>query len=88
MPIYLKIGPYWPNRQCCLAVSSKAAPRILIFSIAMGADHEFYMKTVETYARAFFKGIILSIGRVMATLEYVVNFNLFGNEHLIQPIYH
>ena len=37
-PIYLKIGP---NQQCCLAGSSKTAPRILIFSIAMGADYSF-----------------------------------------------
>ena len=28
---YLKIGLNWPNRQCCLAGSSKTAPRILIF---------------------------------------------------------
>ena len=29
------------------------APRILIFSIAMGADYSFYVKTIETHARAF-----------------------------------
>ena len=40
-PIYLKIGPNWPNRQCCLAGSSKTAPRILIFLIAIGADYSF-----------------------------------------------
>ena len=28
--------------QCCLAGSSKTAPGILIFSIAMGADYSFY----------------------------------------------
>ena len=32
-----KIGPNWPNWQCFLAGSSKTAPRILIFSAAMGA---------------------------------------------------
>ena len=26
------------------------APRILIFSIVMGDDHSFYVKTIETYA--------------------------------------
>ena len=41
--------------QCCLAGSSQTAPRILIFSIAMGADYSFYVKTIETHARAFFK---------------------------------
>ena len=52
--IYLKIGPNWPNWQCCLAGSSKTAPRILIFSIAMGADCSFYVKSIATYAPAFF----------------------------------
>ena len=32
---------YWPNWQCCLAGSSKTAPRILIFSMAMGAEYSF-----------------------------------------------
>ena len=63
-PIYLKIGPNWPNRQCCLAGSSKTAPRILIFSIAIVADYSFYVKTIETHARAFFKVIIFSISSV------------------------
>ena len=47
-----------------LAGSSKTAPRILIFSIALGADYSFYVKTLETQARAFFKVIIFSIGSV------------------------
>ena len=43
------------------------APRILIFSIAMGADYSFYVKTIETFethARAFLTLNILAIGRV------------------------
>ena len=32
---------------CYLAGSSKKGPRILIFLIAMGADHSFYVKTIE-----------------------------------------
>ena len=54
-PIYLKIGPNWPNWQCCLAGSSKTAPRILILSIAMGADYSFEMKNIEIWVPAFFK---------------------------------
>ena len=54
-PIYLKTGPNWPNRLCCLAGSSKTASRILILSIAMGADYSSYMKTIETHARTFLK---------------------------------
>ena len=41
--------------------------KILIFSIAMGADYSFYVKTIETHARSFFKVIIFSIGSVIAT---------------------
>ena len=47
-PIYLENGPnglYW---QCCLAGSSKPAPRILIFSIAMGADYSIELISIET----------------------------------------
>ena len=41
------------------------ATRILIFSIAMGAHYSFYVKTIETHARTFFKVIIFSIGSVI-----------------------
>ena len=51
--IYLKIEPNGLNWQCCLAGSSKTAPRILIYSIAMGADYSFYVKFIATYAPAF-----------------------------------
>ena len=34
--------------------SSKTAPRILIFSIAMDADNSFYVKFIATYAPTFF----------------------------------
>ena len=30
----LKIGPNWPNQQCCLAGSSKTAPRIVFFQLS------------------------------------------------------
>ena len=39
-------------------------PRILIFSIAMGADYSFHVKTIETHARTFLTLNILAIGRV------------------------
>ena len=46
--------PIWPNFkvngldwQCCLAGGSKTAPRILIFSIAIGADYSYEMKNNE-----------------------------------------
>ena len=30
--------------------SSKTAPRILIFSIVLGAEYSFYVKSIATYA--------------------------------------
>ena len=41
----------------------------LIFSIAMGADYSFYVKTIETHAHTFFKVIIFSIGSVSSKVE-------------------
>ena len=54
-PIHRENGPNWLNWQCCLAGSSKKAPRILIFSIAMGVDYSFYVKSIATYAPTFFR---------------------------------
>ena len=50
----------WLDWQCCLAGSSKRAPRILIFSITMGADYSFYVKFIATRAPTFF-GYIISV---------------------------
>ena len=36
-----------------LAGSSKTAPRILIFSMAMGANYSFALISIETYAPQF-----------------------------------
>ena len=41
--------------QCCLDGSSKTATRILIVSIAMGADYSFEVKNIEIWAPVFFK---------------------------------
>ena len=52
-PIHLENGPnglYW---QCCLAGSSKTAPRILIFSIVMGADYSIELILIETCVPQF-----------------------------------
>ena len=63
-PFNFKIGPNW---QCCLAGSSKTAPRILIFSIAMGTDKLFYVKSIATYAPTFF-GYIISVLAIVVRL--------------------
>ena len=54
-PFTSKLG-----QSSCLTGSSKTAPRILIFSIAMGADYSFYVKSIATWARTFF-GYIISV---------------------------
>ena len=56
-------GPNWPNWQCCLAGSSKTAPRILIFSIVLGAEYSSYLKSIVSYAPAFlgYNNLVLAI---------------------------
>ena len=56
----LPIWPIWPNFeingldwQYYLAGSSKRAPRICIFSIVLGAEYWFYLKSIAIYAPAF-----------------------------------
>ena len=48
---------YW---QCCLAGSSKTAPRIFIFSIVLGAECLSYVESIATFALIFF-GYIISV---------------------------
>ena len=69
-PIHLKNGPNGLNWQCCLAGSYKAAPRILIFSTAMGASYSFELISIETYALQYiehnkvFLGSVTSVGKL------------------------
>ena len=51
--IHHENGPNGLNWHCCLDGSSKTAPRILIFSMAMGADYSFELIFIETYAPQF-----------------------------------
>ena len=51
-PIFEVNGLDW---QCYSAGSSKTAARILIFSIAIGADYSFYVKHIATYAPHIFE---------------------------------
>ena len=52
--------------QCCLAGSSKTAPRILISSIAMDANNSFYVKSIAAYDPTFLGYIISVLARVLA----------------------
>ena len=56
-----QISPFGPlfevnelDWQCYLAVSSKTVPRILILSIAIGADYSFDIKSGSCITPAFF----------------------------------
>ena len=63
-PIHLENGPnglYW---QCCLAGSSKTAPRIFIFSFVLGAKNLSYVKSIETHVRTFLPLNISVVGSV------------------------
>ena len=73
--ISLKIGPNWPNQQCCLAGSSKTAPRILTVSIAMGANNSFYVKSIATYAPTFLGYIISVLAMVQCNSQCSENFS-------------
>ena len=42
---WAKLAIWW----CCLGGSSKMAPRILIFSIVLGAECSFYVKSIAKY---------------------------------------
>ena len=52
------------KNQCCLAGSSKTAPRIFIFSIVLGAEYLSYVKSIKTHARAFLPLNISAVGSV------------------------
>jgi hypothetical protein len=43
------------------------APRIFIFSIAMGADYSFEVKNIEIWAPAFFKHNNSTVGTMFYT---------------------
>ena len=62
-PFTSKLGQIGQMGSAVQLVAPKRLPG-LIFSIAMGANYSFYVKTIETHARAFFNVIIFSIGSV------------------------
>ena len=53
-PIHCKNGPNGQNWQCFLAGSSKTAPTIVIFWIAMGADYSFALISIVRWVPQFF----------------------------------
>ena len=65
-------GPNVLNWQCCLAGGSKTALRILIFSIAMGADYSLELISIETYAPQFVGHNDLFLGSVQRVLQSTV----------------
>ena len=64
MPIWHNFEVNGLDWQGYLAGSSKRAPRILIFSIAMGADYLFCVKFIATRGPTFFGYIISALASV------------------------
>ena len=62
-PIHCKNGPNGLNWQCCLGGSPKTSARILIFSIAMGADYS--IELIETYVPQFIGHNKIFLGSVL-----------------------
>ena len=72
--------PIWPicpsfevnglDWQCCLAGSSKTAPRIFIFSNFLGAEYLSFVKSIATFALTFFRYIISVLASVYRVPQY------------------
>ena len=59
----------------------------MISSIAMGAKYLFYMKSIETHARAFLALIILPVGTVSKQYNFTTHTNsLKSHRHLTQKV--
>ena len=74
-----KFGPIEVNGldwHCCLAGSSKTVPRIFIFSIVLGAEYSFYVKSIATYAPTF-------LGYNNSVLAIVINMSLASCKSLM-----
>ena len=78
----LPIWPIWPNFevngldwQCCLAGSSKRAPRIFIFSIVLGAKYLSFVKFIATRAPTF-------LGYTISVLAHVSCSYFRGQKYL------
>ena len=65
LPIHRENEPNGLDWQCCLAGSSKTAPRILIFSMAMSADYSFELISIENYVPQFIGHNKLFLGIVI-----------------------
>ena len=82
-PIFVVNGLDW---QCCLDGSSKTAPRILIVSIAMGANYSFVVINIEIWAPTFFKHNNSSIATV--TIVRLQRNSIIPNLKPCNLIYH
>ena len=80
-PIFELNGLDW---QCCLAGSSITAPRILIFSIAMGTEYLFYVISIATFAPTFHGYIISVLASVLFiyTPFHTSTLEITGNSYL------
>ena len=84
-PFLLWIG--WFGSAVSLAGSSKTTPRILIFSMAMGADYSFELISIETYTPQFNGDNKSFLGSVSALRNFttVVMLITFFSDLLLLP---
>ena len=66
--------------QCCLAGSSKTAPRIFIFSIVLVAEYLSYVKSIAKFALTFFGHII----SVLASVTYMHSFSVYTKKEALE----
>ena len=77
--------PIWPNFEVNgldLTGSSKTALRILIVSIAMGAEYLSHVKSIATFALTFFGYIISVLASVLGNLRVINLKTLSKYDHL------
>ena len=73
------------NWQSWLNGRTQMALRILIFSIAMGADKLFYVKSIATYAPTFF-GYIISVLAIVRWFMSWFTFHQLSIPNFFEPI--
>ena len=73
--------------QCCLAGSSKTAPRIFIFPIVLGAEYLSYVKSIATFALTFY-GYIISVLASVSSIEGVSgSSDVFWQKYVFGKVY-
>ena len=80
---FCQFGPIL--RQCCLAGSSKnGTPKMFIFSIVLGAEYSFYVKSIANYYTPTFLGYNNSVLAIVLWLFFQPKFFLLVHLRLLK----